>query len=163
MSVLSSIVQTRAPRATVLIRLMVGVVFLSEGVQKFLYPGQLGVGRFTRIGLPAPEVLAPFVGCVEVLGGTLLLIGLLIRPAALALSVDMAVAIVTTKLPILLGHGFWGLGLRELGSYGLASMVHESRTDWAMLLGSLFLLTVGAGPWSLDAVIAHRAGARASR
>lgn len=132
------LLSSEAPPATLLIRVMVGAVFLSEGIQKFLYPGELGVGRFTKIGLPAPEVLAPFVGVVEMVGGTLLLLGLLTRLAAVPLIINMLVAIASTKVPILLGRGFW-------------SMAHESRTDFSMLLGSLFLLLVGAGPWSVDA------------
>ena len=88
----ASLIATRAPTATILVRLLVGAVFLSEGVQKFLYPAELGPGRFAKIGLPAPapEVLAPFVGGVEVVAGTLVLIGLLTRPAALALAAWLA-------------------------------------------------------------------------
>lgn len=127
-----------APAATLLMRLMVGGVFLSEGVQKFLFPDELGVGRFLKIGIPAPQIMAPFVGVVEISCGVLLLLGLLTRLAALPLIIDMLVAISTTKIPILLQEGFW-------------KMAHEARTDYAMLLGSLFLLIVGAGPWSCDA------------
>ena len=45
-----------APPATVLIRLMVGLVFASEGIQKFLYAEAQGAGRFAKIGIPWPEV-----------------------------------------------------------------------------------------------------------
>jgi putative oxidoreductase len=127
-----------APAATVLIRLSVGLVFLSEGVQKFLYPDALGVGRFAKIGIPWPAVSAPFVGFWEITCGLLLVLGLLTRLAAIPLIIDMLVAIATTKVPLLLRAGFW-------------SMAHEARTDFAMLCGALFLLLVGAGSWSLDA------------
>ena len=50
------------PRSVILIRLLVGAVFLAEGIQKFLFPAALGVGRFVKIGLPAPEVLAGLAG-----------------------------------------------------------------------------------------------------
>jgi len=140
----------------VLIRLMVGAVFLSEGIQKFLFPAQQGSGRFAKIGFPQPELLANFVGVVEIVCGTLLLIGLLTRLASIPLIIDMIVAIISTKIPILLGHGFWGFALRDLPSYGFWSMAHEIRTDWAMLLGSLFLLAVGAGPVSADALFFGR-------
>ncbi|MNY07661.1 hypothetical protein D3C86_1404760 [compost metagenome] len=140
---LMRLLATRAPAATLLIRLMVGGVFLSEGIQKFLYPAALGVGRFMKIGLPAPEVLAPMVACFEVGCGSLILLGLLTRLAALPTLSIMGVALATTKLPILLHQGFW-------------AMAHEARTDFSMLLGSLFLLLVGAGPWSLDARLAER-------
>jgi len=128
---------TNAPASALLIRLMVGGVFLSEGIQKFIYPDALGVGRFLKIGIPYPEIMAPFVGLVEVGGGILILAGLLTRLAALALIVDMLVAILTTKIPILIEGGFF-------------KMAHEARTDYAMLLGLLFLLLSGSGPWSLD-------------
>lgn len=142
---------TRAPAATLLIRLMVGAVFLSEGIQKFLFPAALGFGRFAKIGFPSPEALAPFVGGVEIIGGALLILGLLTRLAALALFINISVAIVSTKVPILLGHGLWGFHLPKMAHYGFWTMAHEARTDFCMLLGSLFLLVVGAGVWSLDA------------
>ena len=133
-----------APAAVILIRLMVGAVFLSEGIQKFLFPADLGVGRFVKIGLPAPETLASFVGVVEIVGGALLLLGLLTRFAALLLLINISVALLTTKFPILQQEGFW-------------KMAHEARTDWCMWLGSLFLLLVGAGRWSCDAFMTRAA------
>jgi uncharacterized membrane protein YphA (DoxX/SURF4 family) len=50
---------TDAPAATVLVRVMTGSVFLSEGIQKFLYPADLAAGRFTKIGIPSPEIMGP--------------------------------------------------------------------------------------------------------
>lgn len=128
----------RNEKAIILIRLMVGAVFLSEGIQKFLFPEALGIGRFVKIGIPAPEILAPFVGCVEIACGILLLLGLFTRLAAVPLLGVIGTAIATTKVPMLLKEGFW-------------KAAHESRTDWAMLLGLLFLVLSGSGPWSLDA------------
>jgi uncharacterized membrane protein YphA (DoxX/SURF4 family) len=139
------ILETGAPASVLLIRVAVGAVFLSEGIQKFIFPEQLGAGRFARIGIPAPEVMGPFVGVVEIVGGLLILLGLLTRLAAIPLAFNMLVAIVTTKIPILLNKGFW-------------SMAHESRTDFAMLLGSLFLLAVGGGRLSLDSRLARQRG-----
>ncbi len=129
---------TQAPTATVLIRLLVGGVFLSEGIQKFLFPETLGVGRFLKIGIPVPTVTAPFVSVVEIVGGALLVAGLFTRLAAVPLIVDMLVAIASTKIPFFLKNGFW-------------AAAHEARVDYAMLLGSLFLLIVGSRPLSLDA------------
>jgi uncharacterized membrane protein YphA (DoxX/SURF4 family) len=123
--------------AIVLVRLAVGAVFLSEGLQKFLFPLTLGVGRFTTIGIPVPQLAAPFVGIVEIACGSLVLLGLFTRLAAVPLVVDMIVAMGTTKVPLMQKSGFW-------------SMAHEARTDWAMLLGALFLLLAGPGHWSLD-------------
>jgi len=141
---------TTAPRAVVLIRVAIAFVFALEGVQKFLYPGALGAGRFARIGIPAPNIMAPFVGVVEIVGGLLILAGLLTRLGALALLVDMIVAITSTKLPIWIGHGFWGFADPRTRT-GFLGMAHEARTDVAMLLGCAFLFVVGAGPLSLDA------------
>jgi putative oxidoreductase len=149
---MSRLLRTTTPPATLLIRLLVGGVFLSEGIQKFLLADAQGAGRFAKIGIPAPNIVGPFVGCVEILCGALLLVGLLTRLAAIPLIIDISVAIVSTKVPILLGHGFWGFSLPKLANYGFWSMAHEARTDFCMLFGSLFLLIVGAGKkWSLDA------------
>jgi uncharacterized membrane protein YphA (DoxX/SURF4 family) len=132
------LLRSRAPAPTLLIRISVGCIFLSEGIQKFLFPGQLGVGRFEKIGIPSPDVLAPFVACFEIGCGLLVLLGLLTRLSTVPLIAIMAVALSTTKIPIFVKSGFW-------------TMAHETRTDFSMLLGCLFLLVVGAGPISLDA------------
>jgi putative oxidoreductase len=144
---------TDAPAATVLVRVMTGSVFLSEGIQKFLYPADLAAGRFAKIGVPSPEIMGPFVGGCEVLCGALLIVGFLTRLAAIVLLIDISVAIVSSKIPVLLGHGFWGFSLMKLPRYGFWSMMHEARTDFSMWLGLLFLLIVGAGRWSVDATL----------
>lgn len=132
-----SLLATKAPAAVALIRLMVGTVFLSEGIQKFLYPDVRGVGRFENIGVPEPEFMAYFVAVFEITCGALVLLGLLTRLAAVPLIIIMLTAIATTKIPTLLDEGFW-------------TMAHDARTDWSMLLGSIFLVIVGAGPLSFD-------------
>ena len=150
-----NLLRTSAPPATVLIRIVIGAVFLTEGIQKFLYPADLGAGRFAKIGIPSPEVMGPFVGGMEIVCGALIIIGLLTRFAAIALLGDMTVAFVSTKIPILLGSAFWGFSLTKLPRYGFLSMVHEARTDLAMWFGLLFLLIVGAGrKWSADEKLA---------
>lgn len=134
--------RSNAPASAVLIRILVGGVFLSEGIQKFLFPDSLGVGRFAKIGIPAPATMAPFVGAVEIVFGVFILLGLLTRLSAIPLLVDISVAIATTKIPMLIDKGFW-------------AAAHEARTDVSMLLGLLFLLISGAGPWSVDAKLAR--------
>ena len=129
---------SRTAKALLLIRILVGWVFVSEGIQKFLFPAQLGVGRFEKIGIPSPHFMAPFVGTVEILCGTLLLAGLFTRLAAVPLLGVILVAIATTKIPMLAKSGMW-------------SMLHEARADFSMLFGLLFLLIAGAGTLSLDA------------
>ena len=147
MNLLAKLTSSQAPTAVVLIRLMVGAVFLSEGIQKFLFSADVGAGRFAKIGLPSPEFLGPFVGSFEIACGTLVLLGLLTRWAVLPLLTIMAVALYSTKLPILLKSGFW-------------KMAHEARTDFSMVMGALFLLIVGAGAWSLDAWLRRKAEER---
>jgi putative oxidoreductase len=142
---------TQAPAATILIRIVVGGIFLTEGIQKFLYPVDLGAGRFAKIGIPAPDMMGPFVGGIEIVCGALVIFGLLTRIAAILLLIDISVAILSTKIPILIGHGFWGFSLTKLSRYGFLSMLHEARTDLAMWFALVFLLIVGGGrKWSLD-------------
>ena len=128
----------RTAKAILLIRILVGWVFMSEGIQKFLFPVQLGVGRFEKIGIPSPHFMAPFVGVVEIVCGTLLLIGLFTRLAGIPLLGVILVAIATTKIPMIAKSGVW-------------AMLHEARTDFSMLLGLAFLLITGAGTLSWDA------------
>ncbi|ACB75456.1 DoxX family protein [Opitutus terrae] len=152
MSSLARKIQATIPlRAVFLIRLAVGAVFFFEGVQKFMYPAELAAGRFAKIGIPWPQFTGPFVGGVEIVCGALIVLGLVTRLAAVPLLINISVAIVSTKLPILLGHGFAGFTLAKLPRYGFLSMMHEARTDFTMWLGLLFLLLVGAGGWSMDA------------
>tara|TARA_R110001592_G_scaffold342014_3_gene631527 strand:- start:1246 stop:1674 length:429 start_codon:yes stop_codon:yes gene_type:complete len=131
------LVQTNNSKTIILIRLMVGIVFLSEGIQKFLFPAIRGAGRFDKIGLPSPDFLGSFVGAFEIVCGIFILIGLLTRLASIPTLVIMLVALATTKTEVLANDGFW-------------VMMHGSRTDWAMLLGSLFLIIQGGGKWSFD-------------
>ena len=136
------IIRTDTSRTTLLIRLMVGTVFLSEGIQKFLFPALRGAGRFEKIGLPAADFLANFAGSLEIACGLLILIGLMTRLAGIPLLIIMVTAIITTKFEVLAEKGFW-------------EMLHESRTDWAMLLGCVFLLITGAGRWSADKLLSE--------
>ena len=140
MPLLDRMLYSTAPASTILIRLAVGAVFLSEGIQKFTDPVSLGTGRFEKIGFPDPAFVAGFVGVVEVVCGSLVILGLLTRLAAIPLLIDISVAIITTKLPMLADKGFW-------------AMAHEARTDYAMLLGLIFLVIVGPGRWSVDATL----------
>jgi uncharacterized membrane protein YphA (DoxX/SURF4 family) len=142
---------------TILVRLLVGlVVFLPEGIQKLIMPDVLGAGRFAKIGIPFPEIMGPFVGWVETICGALIILGLLTRLAAIPLIIIMIVALVSTKLPILLGHdvGMFHLAA-DIKRTGFWSTMHESRADLTMLLGCIYLLIVGAGRWSIDATLAR--------
>jgi putative oxidoreductase len=131
------IVNTDSSTTTILIRLMVSAVFLSEGIQKFLFADTLGVGRFAKIGFTNPEFWANLTGCFEIVCGSFILFGFLTRLASIPILIIMIVAFITTKYPILIDKGFW-------------LMAHEYRTDFAMTIGSIFLLIKGGGKWSLD-------------
>jgi putative oxidoreductase len=143
-------IQSNGGRGVTLIRLMVGVVFLTEGILKFMYPDEFAAGRFARIGIPGAEIAGPFVGGIEVLCGVLVLLGWFARLAAFLLLIVISVAILSTKMPILLERGFWGFSLPKAPHYGLLGMLHEARTDLCMWLGLVYLLIAGAGTWSLD-------------
>jgi putative oxidoreductase len=124
----------------ILIRIIVGLVFLTEGILKFTRPGELGPGRFAHMGLPFPHVLAPFVGAVEIAAGGALILNVYAGDAALLLLVVILTAIVTTKIPILLGRPLGGFAPPKMDRYGLLSFIHEARTDLAMLFGLVAVL-----------------------
>ncbi len=154
---LSRWLDTESTGWTILVRLLVGlVVFFPEGLQKLFFPAILGAGRFVKIGIPWPEVMGPFVGVVETGCGLLIILGLLTRLAAIPLIIVMIVALVSTKLPLILGHDVWIFHLSAGPRYGFWGMAHEARTDLCMLFGTLFLLITGGGRWSVDAWLSRR-------
>ena len=136
----------------ILVRVIVGLVFLTEGILKFTEPGELGVGRFVHIGLPFPHLLAPFVAVVEIVAGAAMILGFCAGDAALLLLCVIVTALVTTKLPILLGHSVGPFSAPHMSRYGLLGFLHEARTDLCMLFGctAVFLdsgLRFGKKPW----------------
>jgi putative oxidoreductase len=135
---LFNLLHTNAPAATLVLRLLPGLVFFFEGIKKFMFPAEWGVGRFEKIGIIFPGFSAPFVGVVETVGGLLLILGLFTRPAALLLLINISVALLTTKLPILLHKGFWPAEA-------------EARADYSMFMSTLCLLIIGGGVTSFDA------------
>lgn len=145
-----------APKATILVRLMAGSVFLWEGILKFVYTNQ-GVGRFTKIGIPAPHATAVFVGVLEILGGVLLITGFLTRLIAIPFVIEMLVAIASTKVALYLGTSPLPLP-PALPKVGIWAVLHEVRSEYAQMMSVLFLAIVGPGPWSLDAVLARFRG-----
>jgi uncharacterized membrane protein len=124
----------------ILIRVVVGLVFLTEGILKFSQPGEFGSGRFAHLGLPWPHLLAPFVGAIEILAGAALILGLDAGDAALLLLIVILTAICTTKVPILLGRPFSRFEPPRLSHYGVLSFLHESRVDLCMLVGCVAIL-----------------------
>lgn len=122
---------------TILIRISVGFIFLSEGIQKFLFTDELGEGRFLKIGIPFPFVIAPTVGATEIFCGLLVLIGYRVRYAALPIIFIMIIALSVTKIANIPEQGFW-------------EVAHGARTDFAMLMSGLFLWFSGSGKYSLE-------------
>ena len=156
MSLMRNSLPTRASGSTILIRLLVGlIVFVPDGIQKWIFPDILGAGRFAHIGIPFPGVMGLFVGAVETTCGALIVLGLFTRLATLPLIIVMIVAILSTKIPMWLGHDLWIFHTPLLARYGFWSMAHEARLDFAMLFALIYLLIEGAGRWSLDATIAR--------
>jgi uncharacterized membrane protein YphA (DoxX/SURF4 family) len=123
-----------------LIRVIVGLVFVIEGSLKFLLPAELGVGRFAAIGLPFPQVLAPLTGGIEIAGGAAMILNLYAGDAALFLLAIIVTALVTTKLPILLGRPLGPFAPAKLAHYGWLSFFHEARTDLYTLVGAVAVL-----------------------
>lgn len=136
--------RTKAPRSGILIRLSVGLIFFTQGILKFTDP-HWGVLRFARIGFPYPDFTAHFVGAFEIACGLLVVLGLATRLAGIPLLIINLTAIATTKIPELFRP-----------EQGLWFMVSDGRTDFAMCMGILFLILVGAGPWSVDTWITQK-------
>ncbi len=137
------------PRAIILIRFMAGTVFLWEGIMKFVFVNQ-GVGRFTKLGIPFPVFSATFVGWLEIVGGSLLIVGFLTRAIAVPFIIEMIVAILSTKPRLYLGT--FPLPLPPVPPQtGFWAVLHEVRSEYAQMVCSLFVLITGPGPWSIDA------------
>jgi putative oxidoreductase len=135
----------------IILRIMAGTVFFWEGLIKFVFPNQ-GVGRFTKIGIPFPEISASFVGSMEIIGGILLILGLFTRFISFYFIVQMIVAVLTTKIALYLGTSPLAAP-PALPKVGFWAVLHEIRSDYAQIMVCLFLLLAGPGINSLDAVM----------
>ncbi len=142
------------PWAIIFIRLMAGGVFLWEGIGKFYFPS-LGVGRFTLIGLPAPELFSSMIALLEIVGGTLFIAGLFTRPIAILFIGEMIGVLLTTKVALFLGQSPLPLPPAP-PQFGIWAVLHEARSDVAQLASALLLLFAGPGVLSLDAMFASK-------
>ena len=121
-----------------LIRVYVGLIFIGEGVLKFVRPDALGPGRFIKAGIPAGAILANFDGLLEIGCGLLILVGLATRLATLPMIADMLGALAITKVPLL-----WGDAPLYPKEGGFWDFFHEGRLEVAMLCGCVYLLIAG--------------------
>ncbi len=145
---------TEGYRSIIFIRIFAGLVFLGEGILKFIFASQ-GVKRFTLLGFSFPDITSNVIGSIEIVGGICLLLGLLTNFWAFIFAIEMIVAFLSTKIALYLGtsplpnppvppiSGFW-------------AVVHESRVDYSQFFAMLFLLFVGPGKWSLDSIFFKR-------
>jgi putative oxidoreductase len=132
------------------LRLSVGFMFFSGAVDKL---GDLGkfTAMFASLGIPAAQLLAPFTAVVELVGGAALMLGLGTRLASLLLAGDMVGALITDIGP--------DLAQKYPDPWHFLSNVFYA-PEW-LLIGLLgWLLCVGAGKASLDALLARRLTAR---
>lgn len=116
----------------------VGWVFVQSGWGK-LHHLQQAVDYFASLGVPAPQVQAPFVAGVELVGGLLVLGGLFTRVASVPLAVTMIVALLTARRSEI-------TGLAELAG----------TVEFLYLLVFGFLAAFGAGALSLDGLLVRR-------
>lgn len=127
-------------------RLSIGFMFFSGAV------GKLGdIGKFTAmfksLGIPAAPVVAPAVAIVELAGGVALMLGLATRLVSLVLAMDMVGALLTDIGPILAEK------YSSVSSF-VSNLFYSS--EWLLIGLLFFLVCLGAGPASLDALIARR-------
>jgi len=152
---------TSGPEATIALRLMAGAVFFWEGLLKFAYVNQ-GVGRFTKLGMPMPEVLAPAIAMLEIGGGLLLVSGLATRLVCVPFIIEMIVAMLATKISLYLGTSPLPAPPSPPAMGGWA-VLHEIRSEYAQIMTCLYLLVAGPGPWSLDALLGRWRRAEVAR
>jgi uncharacterized membrane protein YphA (DoxX/SURF4 family) len=133
----SFVLNTANDNKIIFIRLIVGLIFMSEGLQKYLFLQVLGPGFFQEIGFRHAFFWAYFAGACEMLFGMMVLWGLLTRLASIPLLIIMITAFITTKIPILETKGLW-------------TFLHEYNTEFSLTVLLILLIIYGGGKWSAD-------------
>ena len=142
MSIINKTLATNNSFSALALRLPLGIIFAAHGAQKlfgwFGGYGLQGTGQWMEsIGLGPGVLMAALSGSAEFFGGLALILGLLIRPAALVLAVTMLVAIFTVHI-----------------SNGLFMSNNGYEFALALLAISIAIVIEGAGKLSLDKRIA---------
>lgn len=142
-TITGKILGTGDDRKMIIIRLIVGLIFISEGILKYKQAQWLGPGRFTDIGFNNPFFWAYFTGAVEIFFGTFVLTGFLTRLASIPLFIVMLTAFFKTKLPLIENRGIW-------------TFLHEYTTDFALTLLIVLLFINGSGSLSFDKLFTRK-------
>jgi putative oxidoreductase len=135
--VIKQLLSTGNDSKIIIVRLIVGLIFISEGIQKCVIVTAFGPAFFKDIGFSHPLFWTYFIGTFEISCGVLVLLGLLIRLASIPLFVIMVTAFITTKLPLLSFKGVW-------------TFLHEYSIDFSLTLLLILLFIYGSGKWSFD-------------
>lgn len=126
-----------------LLRIGAGLTFLFTGIAKL---GAPPVAFFTQLGIPAPEIMAPFIAILETVGGLMLLLGFGTRLAAALLVCNMLVAIFAAKMG----------GAQGFMALGLPNGWNAVRIEVMLLLSCLALLFSGPGSPSIERNVMKR-------
>jgi putative oxidoreductase len=147
-SIVNLILNTTDDNKIIIVRLIAGLIFISEGIQQFLIVSMVGPELFKDAGFENPMFWADFTGAFEIACGILVLIGFLTRLASIPLLIIMITALITTKLPLLAHEDFW-------------AFAHEYNIDFALTLLLIMLLISGGGKFSADLKIFRSVNSRA--
>jgi putative oxidoreductase len=131
------ILSTEDDNKIIIVRLIVGLIFMSEGIQKYMIVTMMGPAFFKEIGFDYPMFWAYFTGAFEISCALLILFGFLTRMASIPLIIIMITALITTKLPLLAIKGF-------------LTFAHEYTTEFSLTMLLILLLIFGGGRWSVD-------------
>ena len=125
-----------SPELLSVLRIIVTFLYIQHGTAKwFAFPGAVMPGG----GVVPVGSLLWFAALIETIGGTLLLLGLFTRPVAFILAGEMAAAYFIVHA----GGGFWPL-------------LNQGEPPVFFCFTFLYFSAAGAGPWSLDALLARR-------
>jgi len=133
----SLVLNTTDDNKLTIARIIVGMIFISEGIQKLLIVSYMGPTMFKDAGFENTMFWVNFTGAFEISCGILILLGFLTRLASIPLLIIMITALITTKLPLLTNKDFW-------------TFAHGYNVEFALTLLLIMLFIWGGGKWSVD-------------